>query len=50
VAVSAGDKLGTVAPYVVGPIDVLSRIVTERSVPEAVLEPYRRRDISIVLG
>jgi DeoR/GlpR family transcriptional regulator of sugar metabolism len=50
VAVSAGDKLGTVAPYVVGPIDVLSRIVAERSVPEAVLEPYRRRDISIVLG
>lgn len=50
VAVSAGDKLGTVAPYLLAPIDALSQIVTERSVPEAVLEPYRRSGITIVLG
>jgi DeoR/GlpR family transcriptional regulator of sugar metabolism len=50
IAVAAGDKLGTVAPFVVGPLSVLTHLVTERDVPSAVLEPYRQQDIRIVLG
>lgn len=50
VAVTAGDKLGTVAPYSVGPVSILTRIVTERDVPGDVLQPYRQSGISIVLA
>jgi DeoR/GlpR family transcriptional regulator of sugar metabolism len=50
IAVAAGDKLGTVAPFVVGPLSVLTHIVTERDVPSATLQSYRQQDIAIVLG
>jgi DeoR/GlpR family transcriptional regulator of sugar metabolism len=50
IAVAAGDKLGTAAPYVIGPLSNLTHIVTERDVPSSVLEPYRRQNIAIVLG
>jgi DeoR/GlpR family transcriptional regulator of sugar metabolism len=50
VALASAEKLGTAAPYVVGPIALLSQIVTERSVPEEVLEPYRALGPSIVLA
>lgn len=50
VALASAEKLGTAAPYVVGPLDLLTQIVTERSTAEAVLEPYRARGLSIVLA
>jgi DeoR/GlpR family transcriptional regulator of sugar metabolism len=48
VAVAAGEKIGTAARYIVGPISDLTHIVTERDVPPEVLAPYRERGISIV--
>ena len=49
-AVITGDKLGTAAQYVVGPLSMLTHIVTEHSVDESVLEPYRAMGITIVKG
>jgi DeoR/GlpR family transcriptional regulator of sugar metabolism len=48
VAVAFAEKLGTAAPYVVGPLSDLTHIVTERSVPDEVLAPYRAPGITIV--
>lgn len=48
VAVAAGDKLGTAVEYVVGPLSLLTHIVTERSVPDDILAPYRDLGITIV--
>ena len=50
VAVIAGDKLGTAAQYVVGPLSMLTYIVTESTVDESVLAPYRAMGITIVKG
>ncbi len=50
VALASAEKLGTAAPYVVGSLDLLTQIVTERSTPDVVLEPYRARGLSIVLA
>lgn len=50
VALASAEKLGTAAPYMVGPLDLLTQIVTERSATEVVLEPYRARGLSIVLA
>lgn len=50
VALASAEKLGTAAPYVVGPLDLLTQIVTERSASEDVLEPYRALGLSIVLA
>lgn len=49
-AVITGDKLGTAAQYVVGPLSMLTHIVTERAVEEGVLAPYRALGITIVKG
>jgi DeoR/GlpR family transcriptional regulator of sugar metabolism len=40
VAVATADKLGTAAPFVVGPAEALAGLVTERSVPEALLAAF----------
>jgi DeoR/GlpR family transcriptional regulator of sugar metabolism len=48
VALTSADKLGTASPYVIGPISDLTHLVTERSVPEKVLEPYRLPGITVV--
>jgi len=48
VAVSAADKLGTAAPYVVAPLRALTHLVTEHGVPAALLAPYRALGISVV--
>jgi DeoR/GlpR family transcriptional regulator of sugar metabolism len=50
VAVSSGDKLGSAGPYVVGPLDELTHLVTEDSVPPAQLAPYRALGIEVVLA
>ncbi len=48
VALTSAEKLGTAAPYIVGPISDLTHLVTERSVPAEVLAPYRASGITIV--
>jgi DeoR/GlpR family transcriptional regulator of sugar metabolism len=48
VALSSAEKLDTVAPYIIGPISVLTRLVTERSVSEEVLAPYRDQGVVII--
>jgi len=48
VALTSSDKLGTASPYIVGPLSDLTHLVTERAVPETVLEPYRLSGITIV--
>jgi len=48
VALTSAEKLGTAAPYIVGPISDLTHLVTEYSVPDEVLEPYRALGITII--
>lgn len=50
VALASAEKLGTAAPYVVGPLADLTHIVTERSVPDHILAPYRAQGITIIRG
>jgi DeoR/GlpR family transcriptional regulator of sugar metabolism len=50
VAVSSADKLGSAGPYVVAPLDELTHLVTERSVPADKLADYRGRGIEVVLA
>src|SRR5205085_2541649 len=48
VALALAEKLGTAAPYIIGPISDLTHLVTERSVTDEVLAPYRALGITIV--
>jgi DeoR/GlpR family transcriptional regulator of sugar metabolism len=48
VALTSADKLGTAAPYIVGPLSDLTHLVTEYSVPDEVLAPYRALGITII--
>jgi DeoR/GlpR family transcriptional regulator of sugar metabolism len=48
VALVSSEKLGTVAPYVVGQVSELSHLVTESSVPDRLLIPYRAAGLTIV--
>jgi ABC-type taurine transport system ATPase subunit len=48
VAVSSAEKLGSAAPYVVAPLDELTHLVTERSVPADTLAQYRELGIEVV--
>ncbi len=50
VAVADGEKLGTAAPYVVGPLSGLTHLVTETRVPDEALAPYRTRGIIVLRG
>jgi DeoR/GlpR family transcriptional regulator of sugar metabolism len=50
VAVSSADKLGSAAPYVVGPLSELTQLVTERSGAAEQLAPYRAHGVEIVLA
>jgi DeoR/GlpR family transcriptional regulator of sugar metabolism len=50
VAVSSADKLGSAASYVVAPLEELTYLVTERSVPKAQLTQYRALGIEVVLA
>ncbi|MGE3290772.1 MAG: DeoR/GlpR family DNA-binding transcription regulator [Geminicoccaceae bacterium] len=42
------DKLATAAPFLVGPIDLLHRIVTERDAPDDLLSGFSDRGITIL--
>jgi DeoR/GlpR family transcriptional regulator of sugar metabolism len=48
VALVTADKLGTAAPFVIGPVDALHRIVTETSAPAAALAELAAQDLSIL--
>ena len=48
VALASAEKLGTAAPYVVGPLDDLTHIVTERALSEEALAPYRKLGITLL--
>lgn len=50
VAVSSADKLGSAAPYVVGPLDELTHLVTERSCAAEQLAPFRVLGVEVVLA
>ena len=50
VAVSSADKLGSAAPYVVGSLDELTHLVTDRSCVPQDLELYRARGVEVVLA
>ena len=50
VAVSSADKLGSAAPFVVGPLEELTHLVTERSRSDVDLHAYRAHGIEIVLA
>lgn len=50
VALASADKLGTAAPYIVGPLSDLTHLVTERSVAGETLAPYQAQGIAIVRG
>jgi DeoR/GlpR family transcriptional regulator of sugar metabolism len=50
VAVSSAEKLGSAAPYVVAPLNELTYLVTERSVPAEQLAPYRALGVEVVLA
>ncbi len=48
VALAPAEKLGSAAPYIVGPLSDLTHLVTERSVPNEALAPYRALGITVV--
>lgn len=49
-ALAGAAKLGTAAPYVIGPINELTYLVTDNASEQHVLEPYQERGIIIVRG
>jgi DeoR/GlpR family transcriptional regulator of sugar metabolism len=50
VAVSSADKLGSAGPFVVGPLEELTHLVTDRSCPQAKLDEYRTHGLDVVLA
>jgi len=48
VAVAGAAKLGTAAPYVIGPITALTYLVTDASIEQRVLVPYQERGVIVV--
>jgi DeoR/GlpR family transcriptional regulator of sugar metabolism len=47
IGLASPEKLNTAAPYIVGELRELSEIITERTVSDEVLEPYKALGISI---
>ena len=50
VAVSSADKLGSSGPYVIGPLEELTHLVTEESAPAEQLDEYRAAGVEVVLA
>ena len=42
------EKLGTVAPFAVGPADALTHLATERNVPPELLAPYEALGVRVL--
>ncbi|QBD81716.1 DeoR/GlpR transcriptional regulator [Ktedonosporobacter rubrisoli] len=47
IALVAPEKLNTAGPYIIGPMSDLTEIITEQTVPDELLEPYRALGISV---
>ena len=50
VAVTAADKLGSAGPYVVAPLDQLTRLVTDTTAAKDALAPFRKLGIEVTLA
>ncbi|MBI9048002.1 MAG: DeoR/GlpR transcriptional regulator [Anaerolineaceae bacterium] len=50
IAVVTADKMGTVVPYDVCSLEQISHLVTEQSITEENLAPYRKAGIEIILA
>jgi DeoR/GlpR family transcriptional regulator of sugar metabolism len=50
VALASADKIGTAAPFVVAPLSELTHLVTERSVGDQHLAPYRALGITVIVA
>lgn len=48
VALASAEKLGTAAPYIVEPLHALTHLVTEHTVPAAILDLYRVGGITVI--
>lgn len=48
VAVVTADKLGTLSPFVVAPVERLATLVTEAEAPEPALAPFRKLPLRIL--
>jgi DeoR/GlpR family transcriptional regulator of sugar metabolism len=49
VTAAPARKLGTRAPYRIGPVESLTTLVTEAKVPDLLLAPYRQAGVEILL-
>lgn len=49
-ALASPEKIGTVAPYIVGKIDELTHIITDASVSKQLLAPYEAAGLIILQG
>ena len=47
VGLATQDKLGTVAPFEVGPADALTHLVTDADAPDALVAPYRNLGVEV---
>ena len=47
-AVADATKLGTAAPYVIGPLSALTYLITDSSVEQQVLAPYQDRGVTVM--
>lgn len=48
VALASREKLGTVAPFAIGPASAITHLATERSTPDELLAPFAELGLSIV--
>jgi DeoR/GlpR family transcriptional regulator of sugar metabolism len=50
VALASAEKLGTVSSFGVAPASAFTHLVTERTVPDEILDPFRKLGIEVVTG
>jgi DeoR/GlpR family transcriptional regulator of sugar metabolism len=50
VALASADKLGTASSFVVAPANAVTHLVTESSVPDEVLDPFREVGVTVLKG
>ncbi|HVP20301.1 MAG TPA: DeoR/GlpR family DNA-binding transcription regulator [Anaerolineaceae bacterium] len=48
IALASSEKLGTAAPFVIGPLSELNLIVTDQGISQDALAPYKAFDIEII--
>ena len=46
--VASGEKINTSAPFLIAPLSAVTRLVTDPSVPDEALDPYRQAGIDVV--